>query len=332
MLSVSPVGGSEGTTTRRTLAIAYDDNAAELPERVFAKCTPGVAQRLMLGLGGLIHSEPAFYAHVRPHLPIEAPVGYHGAVDGRSWHSVVLLQDVVHTRGAKFWTPPAALSRGETEDLLGSLATWHGVLWESPLLGQWSWLRTPERQMGIIDSLISLADRRRAGVQRAGSAIPARLRPRQADLFEGLRRSMRRASLGPRTYLHGDLHVANTYVTQDGRVGVCDWQVGLQGCWAHDLAYLLATALDTEDRRRWEQDLLALYLDGLGAAGGRAPDRESAWLAYRQALLYPYFAWVYTLGRARLQPAFQPEAVSLTMIERIAAAIDDLDALSAVGL
>jgi hypothetical protein len=41
---------------------------------------------------------------------------------------------------------------------------------------------------------------------------------------------------------------------------------------------------------------------------------------------------VYTIGRSRLQPKFQPRQVSLSMIERIATAIDDLDSLGAVGL
>ena len=45
----------------------------------------------------------------------------------------------------------------------------------------------------------------------------------------------------------------------------------------------------------------------------------------------PYFAWVYTIGRSRLQPNFQSDRVSLTMIERISTAIDDLDSLRAVG-
>ena len=30
---------------------------------------------------------------------------------------------------------------------------------------------------------------------------------------------------------------------------------------------------------------------------------RAAWDAYRQSTFYPYFAWVYTIGRARLQPA-----------------------------
>jgi hypothetical protein len=98
------------------------------------------------------------------------------------------------------------------------------------------------------------------------------------------------------------------------------------------LAYIVATALTVGDRRACERDLLDFYLDRLAAAGGAEMSRDHAWQAYRQATFYPYFAWVYTIGRSRLQPTFQPEDVSLLMIERIAAAIEDLDSLAAVGL
>jgi aminoglycoside phosphotransferase (APT) family kinase protein len=143
---------------------------------------------------------------------------------------------------------------------------------------------------------------------------------------------MQSASHGPRTYLHGDLHIANTYVTRTGKMGVVDWQVGLQGSWSFDYAYSLATGLTVEDRRAWERDLLEFYLEHLAAAGGETIAKHMAWRAYRQATLYPYFAWVYTLGRSRLQPKFQPREVSLAMIERISTAIDDLESLAALGL
>jgi hypothetical protein len=186
--------------------------------------------------------------------------------------------------------------------------------------------------MRLIDTLISLANRLPAGARRARAVIPSSLHGRQRDLFTGLRRSMELASRGPRTYLHGDLHVANTYRTAAGRMGVADWQIGLQGSWACDYAYLVTSALTVADRRAWERELLEHYLERLHAAGGGRIARAAAWDAYRAATLYPYFAWVYTIGRSRLQPRFQPDEVSLALIERIAAAVDDLGSLAAVGL
>jgi Phosphotransferase enzyme family len=319
---------------RRALEISYNDvgTAAGLPTRLFVKCASTFAQRLMLGLGGMIQCEPRFYAEVRPCLQIEAPNGHFGAVDPRSWRSIVVIEDVVSTRGASFWQPGVELSRQQVENLLTNVAAWHGALWESPLLASSRWLKTPAAQMRIIDALIGLADRRAAGAARARAVIPSALQHRQADLFEGMRRSMQIGSEGPRTYLHGDLHVANTYLTRDGTIGVCDWQVGLKGSWAHDFAYIVTTALPVERRRAWDRELLNLYLDRLAESGGAAIPPKEGWLAYRQATLYPYFAWTYTIGRSRLQPRFQPDVVSIMMIERIAAAIDDLDSLRAVLL
>lgn len=332
--AVTAVGGSVGTTTRRALAVTYNDvgAAARLPTRLFVKCTTGLAQRAMLGLGGLIEGEPGFYNRVRPGLEIEAPIGYFGAVDAASWRSIVVIEDVAATRGARFWQPSTRIAREQIEDLLANVAVWHGALWDSPRLVACRWLKSPREQMRLIDALIGLANRIPHGVERARSVIAPALRDRRADLDEAMRRSLHIASRPPRTYLHGDLHIANTYLTREGSMGVCDWQVGLQGSWAYDFAYILATALEIEDRRAWERDLLDYYLGRLAAAGGATISRDEAWLAYRRSTFYPYFAWLYTIGRSRLQPSFQPDEVSLTMIARISAAIEDLDSFAAVGL
>ena len=332
VISVTPGGVIRGTTTRAALELSYNEAGADLPAQVFVKTTSQLTQRIMLGLGGLINGEPGFYSQIRPLLRIEAPAGYFAKVAKRSWRSVVVMEDVARTRGARFWEPTSKITRAEIADLLDHMASWHAALWESPRLAQWRWLKTPAEQMGVIDALIGLADRTGAGLRRAADLIPQALRRRHADLYGALRRSMELASQGPPTYLHGDMHVANTYRTWEGRMGICDWQVGLRGSWAHDYAYLLATALETEDRRRWERELLDRYLGQLAEAGGPSLDPETAWDSYRQATFYPYFAWLYTIGRSRLQPAFQPPETCHSLITRIAAAIDDLDSFGAVGV
>ena len=329
-----PAATSSGTTRRAALQVTYNRTGidAGLPRHLFVKCTSSLPQRLMLGMGGLIAGEPGFYELIRPELQIEAPAGYFGAVDPASWRSIVVLEDVAGTKGARFWGVEP-VDRAQIEDLIANVAAWHGRLWDHPsLVSTWSWLRTPAEQARLIEALIGLADRTAAGTRRAAPVLPAALRSRRSDLFEGMRRSLVWLGEPPHTYLHGDLHLANTYVTSAGRMGVCDWQVGMRGSWAHDLAYLLITALTVDERRAWERDLLALYLERLTEAGGVAPGLGAAWLAYRRSTLYPYFAWIYTLGRSRMQPHFQAPEIARTLIGRIAAAIEDLDSLGAVGL
>ena len=155
----------------------------------------------------------------------------------------------------------------------------------------------------------------------------------QDGLYRALKRSLDLASQGPLTLLHGDSHIGNTYPTASGRMGFTDWQIVLRGSWAYDVAYTITSGLDTDDRRAWEHELLAFYLERLAATvGDRAPDFDSALLAYRQQALYPYFIWLATIGRSPIQPKYQPDEVSRGIIGRTARAVqEDLDVLGALG-
>ncbi|MFC7642288.1 hypothetical protein ACFQX6_16035 [Streptosporangium lutulentum] len=105
----------------------------------------------------------------------------------------------------------------------------------------------------------------------------------------------------------------------------------MRGSWAYDVSYTIATGLAVEDRRAWERDLLAFYLERLDAAGGTAPDVEAAWLAYRRQMLWSYFGWLLSIGRSAIQPKFQPDSISLGILERASNALLDLDTLGAVN-
>jgi aminoglycoside phosphotransferase (APT) family kinase protein len=84
---------------------------------------------------------------------------------------------------------------------------------------------------------------------------------RRAEVHPALMRSQQlNVSVGPQTYLHGDVHPGNWYVTGDGRLGLYDWQLSVRGGPARDLAYALSTHLSIEQRRAWERDLLDRYL------------------------------------------------------------------------
>jgi hypothetical protein len=115
-------------------------------------------------------------------------------------------------------------------------------------------------------------------------------------------------------------------------MGWCDWQVVMQGGWAFDYAYFVSSACEPEDRRVWDRELLELYLERLGEHGGKPPAFAEAWQTYCQNLFYPYSAWAFTIGRAAYQPVMQPDEYSLAILKRMTAAIDDNDALKAIGL
>jgi aminoglycoside phosphotransferase (APT) family kinase protein len=162
--------------------------------------------------------------------------------------------------------------------------------------------------------------------------VPSSLVGRDKEIYRAFLASMTVSSQGPLTFLHGDPHIRNYYLTKDGTVGVVDWQVTFRGGWGHDFAYTMLSSLGIEDRRAWERDLLAFYLDRLAAHGAAtAPTLDAAWEAYRRQTLYTFVGWLYTIGFGPLQPNMQPDAVSLKVIERSAAAVCDLDSLRALS-
>jgi Phosphotransferase enzyme family len=334
VVSIERPGGSVGTTTRRALRVTYNDAGREagLPVDLYVKCTTALAQRLILGLGQFIEGEWSFYRYVRPEIEIEAPRGYWGEVDPKSWRSVTVMDDVAAQRGATFWSTSTVISKEMMMDLLSNTAVWHGRFWNSPKLHGFHWLKTPEQHLASIDALIGMEGRSNVGHDRAREVLPAWVADREGDLYEGLRRSVRLLSGGDLTYLHGDFHVGNTYQAEDGAMGIGDWQIGVVGGWAYDYSYIVATGLAVEDRRAWERELLAYYLERLEEEGGPKLEFDTAFDLYRAGVFYGHYAWAYTIGRPALAPKYQPDEISLVMLERTGAALDDLESLRAVGL
>jgi hypothetical protein len=322
---------SSGTATRWGFRVSYNEAGREagLPTDLFAKTAQTLKQRLAHGFGGIQMAESTFYSTFRPRLDVEAPQGYFATHDPRSWRGIAIMEDLVATKGATFMKPPDPLSRADIETLVADMAVLHGSFWESAEPAA-TGLRTFYEFLVTADSFISWRPRCRVGEQRAASVLPAALAGRWGDIFDAAVNVLARDRGGPEVLLHGDPHAGNIYRTAAGRAGFCDWQAVARGSWAHDVTYAIQTSLAVEDRRAWERDLVALYLDRLGAAGGKAPGFEEAWLEYRRHSFYGYIAWAFPLGRAFYHPKWQPDEYSLAILERAANAIVDLDAFDAV--
>jgi hypothetical protein len=113
-------------------------------------------------------------------------------------------------------------------------------------------------------------------------------------------------------------------------MGLCDWQCGSRGHWARDLAYAISASLPPDKRRLWERELVARYLDGLASHGGERIDFDRGFNYYRQQMLHAFPMWTITLCHSRMLPHMQSKETTLEMMERIAIAMDDLDALDSV--
>jgi hypothetical protein len=283
------------TSDRLKMRLDYAPGApADLPRQVAVK----MKRSLDAVLGRLYNTEVNFYVRLRPSLDIETPKVVGGVCDLETALYYLLIEDV-SLRGARFPNATTATTVDEVRAVLDVLARLHGQFWESPRLkGDLTWYDSHW------DSETAVAQKARVKVTIARNV---EIDPFKQEVIAGLGADLERLHAGfialqryqstlPQTILHGDAHIGNSYLLPGGGAGMLDWQLTARGAWAHDVNYLILTALDVETRRREERGLVAYYLDALRRNGVQnPPDAETAWLEYRRAMLWSfYIGWLTT--------------------------------------
>ncbi len=321
---------SSGTHARHRLHVTYNEAGenARLPKTLFTKTLPTVETRLFVGITGHARTEGRFYTQLRPELDLEIPLCYQSTVDRESLAALHLLEDVVATTGAVFCDYETYVTREMAEDMLDLLAVLHGRFYNDPRLqNEFKWVVpyvnwfTGGIKKFRIDHYTDEA------LTQAADVIPATLLKRRDQIWPATVKALQVHKELPLTFLHSDVHIGNWYQTAAGRMGLCDWQCAAKGHWSRDVAYVISAGLQIEDRRAWEQDLVRRYLDRLQHACGQRFDFDDSWNLYRQQIFHALLMWTPTLCHSEHLPSMQPEAASLAMIERMTAAIDDLDSI-----
>jgi hypothetical protein len=320
-------GGHEGSSVRRQLSVQWNaaGQAAGLPERFFTKATPTLLTRLSSGMAAI--GERRFYERIRTELDIEAPHLFHSGYDRASGRSIHVFDDLAATKGAQFCSYETTLDRTQAEEVVDTLAAFHGRFRNSPRLAsdlKWlttyeSFLRTGERngiRVGHDRAMLEAAD-----------VIPAAVVARRDEIWPRAIDALALHSSEPRTLLHSDVHLGNWYITRDGRMGLCDWACVCTGHWARDFAYAVSTTLTVEQRRAWERELLARYLERMRETSGLTTPTYVAFDQYRCQLFAALLMWTPTLCHPPTMPDMQPPEMSREMIHRMTTAIDDLGAL-----
>jgi hypothetical protein len=316
---------------RRKIRVGYNTRGDELglPQHLFAKAAPTWLTRLASS-ADIASVESRFLRELRPTIDIEAPTLVYAAVDKASGRMIEIFGDLVETRGARFFNWKTDISRDQAEQIVDTLATLHASFRVGASQGEYTWL-PPYGGRILKGERNGLHAAHETAMLEAEGLVPERLFQQRAAIWPAALASVGLNARATQSVLHSDVHLGNWYEASDGRVGLADWQCTCTGHWARDVAYALSSTLDVEDRRAWERDLLARYLDtSAEISGAREPD-EDAWLAYRQQLVPALLAWTPTLHHTPTMPDMQPIEMSQLMVARIGTAMDDLDAVAAVG-
>jgi hypothetical protein len=273
-------------------------------------------------------NEARFYGEIRPALAVEAPRTFGSRFDPPTRQFGILMEDLTE-RPARFPTVATAVTVDEVAGLIETLAELHAGFWESPRLGgELGWV--PTRLAGGMFPVFDGIGRELIRYQVDSNAFKADLvRPlgRSVDeLWRDLWRSQERLAAGPTTLLHGDTHIANTYLLDGARGGLLDWQLMARGHWANDVTYLVVTALAPEVRRQHERALIGHYLAELRRRGVAAPPTpEAAWTAHRLAVI-----WGLVIGWLITPPVNYGIPITTANIARLVAAAAELDAFGAL--
>lgn len=310
--AVEVVDAHSGTTGRARLRVRWRPGSGA-PGALFAKLAPSdPIQREMVISTGMGAREARFYARVADELPIRvpSPVWAGWSEDGSRYF--MLIEDLAAI-GCRF--PSSAVDDGgaHARGMMDALAALHGRYWRSPrFASDLAWIGPPMR--GPIGPLLV-----GEALKRFGDAMPAEFRD-LAALYLGHTDALGDLlDAGPPTLLHGDCHLGNSFFDGD-RVGLLDWACTSRAPAFRDVAYYLCSSLPIERRRELERPLLERYLAGLAAAGGEAPDLESAWRLLRR---YAVTSWVAATVTAAAGSRMQSVAIGQRAMERATAAIVD---------
>jgi aminoglycoside phosphotransferase (APT) family kinase protein len=325
--SIEVLASTQGAATRLRVKPTYAAGRdAGLPPLLFIKTA--LTSRMLVADPHMYVTEVKFYEEIRPTVGCETPAVFAWSLDDETSRFAVVIEDL-SVRGAVF---PSALSGLTAEDvapLVRNLARLHAPNWgRSDLEGSYPWLETSTRGR-------STAWWREGAPDVA--AYELRTEPYKLEAIGADRHPIDRVvaavarlqvdnDVAPRTVTHGDTHIGNCYLLPGNGGGLLDWQLMRIGNWGNDVGYTIVTALDVEERRRGEQDLLRLYLDELRGLGVDPPGWDAAWAHYRKQMVWGIIAWVVT-------PTAMYDASLLgALISRGATAVDDLDTFALLGV
>jgi hypothetical protein len=315
------------TNSHALIAITYVDAeaaaASGAPATAFCKLPPIDGRRDAIIATRMGPMEACFYRSLAPSLDLRVPEAHVALEDDETGLFVLVLEDLVE-RGCLVSDGTWGIPSDAIAVALEELALMHAH-YADPAVREAEAGWVPVRGAGGDMGKVML----RYGIENH--------RDRLSDAFVDVssvycERTEELHALwheGPRTVIHGDTHIGNLFL-DDGRVGFLDWGIVNAGSCMRDASYLLTMAMDIEDRRANQIDLLHLYVDALAAAGGPELTVSEAWAMHRIQAAYnvPASCQAVTFERSRT-----PERAVFAdaFLARAEASLEDLEVVAALA-
>lgn len=285
--------------------------AAGIPETVIVK---GGFQEHGRKLYQMHWREVRGYRDVYPEIPLPHPRTFFAEFDDARRQGIIIMEDLV-AKGVEFCHASKPQSHEQVARRLTMLARFHAASWDSPMIkpgGKFADLPDFfDVMQDFFDDKASPENWRRFVESPRGAAASVRFHDR--DWMVQSWQAMRRYSDSlPHSLLHGDIHLGNLYIEQDGTPGFLD-TLASHGPPLMEISYHIAASIDSADRPRWEGALIQHYLDEAKAAGAPVPGFDEAMHQYAVFQIYGHFIWMTT------ESHYQAESVNAANTARVSA-------------
>jgi hypothetical protein len=331
-VEVEPIGtGQMGSSFRLTIDVDGSDvgEASELPTTLVAKL-PTADLEARVAIASSHRTEVSFYRDLAPTIAAKVPRCELALISDDSTRFTLLLEDLAP---AQQGDQLAGCTADQLVAAARNLAGLHGPRWCDPTLADHRGPLDPvdEATAAFLGEVMAgavgpFAERLGAAITAEDAALLAECAAATPAFLMG--RPDRFA------LLHGDYRLDNLMFHPDGSVAAVDWQtvgVGLPG---RDLAYLIATSMEPEDRRAIERVAVESYRERLVEFLADRPadliaDPETVFDDFRFGLLQGPLIIVIGATFGRSTP--RGDAMFATMTARVCAALRDHDTLSMFG-
>ena len=317
--AVELLQSSEVTNLHAVVKVSYRTSCGA-PESMFCKLLPLNDRRAAIAATSMGPNEIRFYRDLAPHLPLRVPefqAGMHNPSDD----SFVLVLEDLNAVGCEVSDGVRGVTADEAAGALEDLAALH-VRFENPERRKMEagWVQEPAFGSSYGSTMLQFGldnHRDRLSDDFAQiSMVYINHREQLHDLW----------TTGPKTVIHGDPHIGNIFF-DSGRIGFLDWGIINVNTPMRDVSYFLNMAMDIQERRNKQEDLLKHYLNVRQSIGGAAISFDDAWNSHRIHGAYCVVAscQVVTFPPDTTQ---QRKIYADAFLQRAEAAIEDLESLS----
>jgi aminoglycoside phosphotransferase (APT) family kinase protein len=296
---------------------------SRVPTHLFVKMPPlDPVRREAIAQTDMGRREAQFYAELAPTVRLRVPACFGSSFDPSTNDFVIVLEDIV-AGGSTISDGTVGVAPDSAAVALEELAHLHGRFDDVVVRDtEVPWVPRAKHASKYGERLLAAALADHRDRLQDDFAELAQLYIDRGDELQALWHA------GPNTVIHGDPHLGNLFDDR-GRTGFLDWGIINVSSPMRDASYFITMAMNIDDRRAHEEQLLRHYLEVHNSIAAAPISFDDAWRMHREQAAYTV--------PACCQIVVFPENItekrrvfSQTFLARAEAAIADLDALGAV--